>query len=613
MTKKGPTIYDIVYEILNAQGDFMTLDTIVDVFKEINPKHDKYNYRGNIKQAVQLKNKITQIENNVFGLTRWLVDGRRFRIKPDQDNLMEGLYAYDIPEINLLFSGVLEEEEIVEINDPRLQKTYELEPAWDEVITRKRLQGLEDWYLDAGFKPGDEFIITCIDFERGRFEIEYRPSQGREDDEIQEANQIVCDTAFDYISHGKVIRTHGAEEGYWAKNVLLSVLAAGTHNGAVIPDGIADVLLQDSRLVVKERNYIFLRDEYNQLYPDDDFESLSSRLIRHLEERLNPTWDLEDEDDLIDLAAHLALAESPVDIIRQLVEEYEFESDKDFEELAGSIMVMWNETPRPELGFKAPNEVASAGHGRIVPIDFANRRKAGRNDPCPCGSGKKYKKCCLPRDEAVRVEDDEDTELLAYNAQVIEHTLDLMDEDDLVQINLSDCRPHHRFLIAQRYRKLEDDETAIAILEELAESKEEDWDLSSVMIYLELVLCYSDYGNWPAALDVIRRAKEYANEHRGDADRRVIRLIEANLYLQSGDSWQALEICRELEKEDPEKPFNYVMQATAYVHLNDYKNALFYVNKAGSVYKTIGESDPDLMNRINLLKAYIEALVKREE
>ena len=25
--------------------------------------------------------------------------------------------------------------------------------------------------------------------------------------------------------------------------------------------------------------------------------------------------------------------------------------------------------------------------------------KVGRNDPCPCGSGKKYKKCCLPREE----------------------------------------------------------------------------------------------------------------------------------------------------------------------------------------------------------------------
>jgi hypothetical protein len=24
----------------------------------------------------------------------------------------------------------------------------------------------------------------------------------------------------------------------------------------------------------------------------------------------------------------------------------------------------------------------------------------GRNDPCPCGSGKKYKKCCQAKDEA---------------------------------------------------------------------------------------------------------------------------------------------------------------------------------------------------------------------
>jgi len=27
---------------------------------------------------------------------------------------------------------------------------------------------------------------------------------------------------------------------------------------------------------------------------------------------------------------------------------------------------------------------------------MVNRTK--RNDPCPCGSGKKYKKCCLPKD-----------------------------------------------------------------------------------------------------------------------------------------------------------------------------------------------------------------------
>lgn len=28
--------------------------------------------------------------------------------------------------------------------------------------------------------------------------------------------------------------------------------------------------------------------------------------------------------------------------------------------------------------------------------------KTGRNDPCPCGSGKKYKKCCEPKEAAAR-------------------------------------------------------------------------------------------------------------------------------------------------------------------------------------------------------------------
>ncbi|MFO0984588.1 MAG: SEC-C metal-binding domain-containing protein [Planctomycetota bacterium] len=34
--------------------------------------------------------------------------------------------------------------------------------------------------------------------------------------------------------------------------------------------------------------------------------------------------------------------------------------------------------------------------------------KAGRNDPCPCGSGKKYKKCCLPKEDAAHAAESED-------------------------------------------------------------------------------------------------------------------------------------------------------------------------------------------------------------
>ena len=30
-----------------------------------------------------------------------------------------------------------------------------------------------------------------------------------------------------------------------------------------------------------------------------------------------------------------------------------------------------------------------------IPTNFEKQYKVGRNDPCPCGSGKKYKKCCI--------------------------------------------------------------------------------------------------------------------------------------------------------------------------------------------------------------------------
>jgi hypothetical protein len=31
-----------------------------------------------------------------------------------------------------------------------------------------------------------------------------------------------------------------------------------------------------------------------------------------------------------------------------------------------------------------------------------DRSRVSRNDPCPCGSGKKYKHCCLPKEVAAR-------------------------------------------------------------------------------------------------------------------------------------------------------------------------------------------------------------------
>jgi preprotein translocase subunit SecA len=39
-------------------------------------------------------------------------------------------------------------------------------------------------------------------------------------------------------------------------------------------------------------------------------------------------------------------------------------------------------------------KMAGGGDGQPVQQRRSSGSKVGRNDPCPCGSGKKYKKCC---------------------------------------------------------------------------------------------------------------------------------------------------------------------------------------------------------------------------
>ncbi len=52
---------------------------------------------------------------------------------------------------------------------------------------------------------------------------------------------------------------------------------------------------------------------------------------------------------------------------------------------------------KKEAPEQAPSAMAqAAGHsgGSSTPRLKAGGRKIGRNEPCPCGSGKKYKHCC---------------------------------------------------------------------------------------------------------------------------------------------------------------------------------------------------------------------------
>ena len=58
----------------------------------------------------------------------------------------------------------------------------------------------------------------------------------------------------------------------------------------------------------------------------------------------------------------------------------------------------WKSSPRDAFDGKTPAEMLEGSPGGFIPEKVKTFRRedprVGRNDPCPCGSGKKYKKCC---------------------------------------------------------------------------------------------------------------------------------------------------------------------------------------------------------------------------
>ena len=56
-----------------------------------------------------------------------------------------------------------------------------------------------------------------------------------------------------------------------------------------------------------------------------------------------------------------------------------------------SVQIKTSEEPKRE---QVADPVTTSGDGTDKKMPVRAGKKIGRNDPCPCGSGKKYKKCC---------------------------------------------------------------------------------------------------------------------------------------------------------------------------------------------------------------------------
>jgi tetratricopeptide (TPR) repeat protein len=125
--------------------------------------------------------------------------------------------------------------------------------------------------------------------------------------------------------------------------------------------------------------------------------------------------------------------------------------------------------------------------------------KIGRNDPCPCGSGQKYKRCCLPREEATARAAAERAAALAHEAEsslmyaAISAEDEGLDDASNVVIDLIDAG-----------RLDEAEQAAHDLLEKYP----------NVHDGLErLAMVYAARGNRPQAAEYYRKAADFVHAH----------------------------------------------------------------------------------------------------
>ena len=159
---------------------------------------------------------------------------------------------------------------------------------------------------------------------------------------------------------------------------------------------------------VRERIRTQLLDRAMKLYEEKEQKIFGEEVFREVERvvllrNVDSKWmdHLEAMDSLMDSIGLQAYAQ------RNPISEYRIAGADLFDEMItmirdDTVRMLLSVMPRPQT-MKREQIIqpvsagfAGAGDGTLKkkPVVKKAAEKIGRNDPCPCGSGKKYKKCC---------------------------------------------------------------------------------------------------------------------------------------------------------------------------------------------------------------------------
>ena len=156
---------------------------------------------------------------------------------------------------------------------------------------------------------------------------------------------------------------------------------------ALAPEDISDLLISRAEEVLKKQEEIFTPEEFRKVEASVLLRNVDTNWVEHIDAM----------DDLIGSIGLNAYAQ------RNPVTEYKIQGSAMFEEMisairAGTARMILSVRPRAQMTERKQvlNGTASLKDGvkKVKPTPVKKVEKAGPNDPCPCGSGKKYKKCC---------------------------------------------------------------------------------------------------------------------------------------------------------------------------------------------------------------------------
>lgn len=141
-------------------------------------------------------------------------------------------------------------------------------------------------------------------------------------------------------------------------------------------------VIPDEELLKYSDEYYFKKTKYS--------DNLEKYLLKHIKSKKDVDGIIED----INIACVMDIFDIKETIGRLQMMGMKVESMKDVEKLFTLCVEFGNHTPKWVNKGWTPAELMKKEMNGRVTSTVVNSNKVGRNDPCPCGSGKKYKKCC---------------------------------------------------------------------------------------------------------------------------------------------------------------------------------------------------------------------------